>query len=98
MRSVERDEVRERPADVDADLQRVVCRFRRDLFARKTGHTMRPQMRPKPLVFRMLRWSLLVVPLACNSLADSVKRDPNFTVDPRKTVELLASDAFEGRG
>ena len=64
-------------------------------------------MRQTPLL-RLIRWSLLAVPLACNSPAISgetlapstptTKADPSFQVDLRKSVEYLASDELEGRG
>ena len=65
-------------------------------------------MRCSSPLSRLLRWSLLAAPLACNSAAMSAeklepsapssKADAAFEVDLRKSVEYLASDELEGRG
>jgi hypothetical protein len=56
---------------------------------------------------RLLCWSLLAVPAACNLIAagdeaaptaPTVAPDPNFQVDLKHSVTYLASDELEGRG
>jgi hypothetical protein len=76
---------------------------------RQTPPSPRPFQRPFPLV-RLLRWSLLALPLACNSPAVSETLKPSAPpatgdvaasgdgVDPKKVVGYLASDELEGRG
>ena len=62
-------------------------------------------MRTTTAARTLIGWSLLLAPLACNSLPTSAAAapvartpSPDFHVDSKEAVGYLASDALEGRG